>query len=241
MSLKLVTASIAILAGCAFAAAQQPNQLKLTIDSTHRTLTVSAYGRVTVDPDVAILSIGFETKPSDAKTAYADGARISNAIVDALKQAGIPETSIRSESQRLEPVDVKNHKFKLTQDWTVKTPPARAGEILDVAINAGATDSGQVEWTVQDIHALEDQALDQAASRARDDAAVMAKASGAHVGNLLYMTNQLSAPVMMNSFSNNNAERDMAGAEPPMSAPPLVIEPRKVVREATVYAVFAIE
>jgi len=137
MSAKCMIASIALIAGCALAAAQQPSQLKLTIDSTHRTITVSADGRVSVDPDVAILHVGFETKPTDAKSAYADGARISNAIVDAIKQAGIPETSIRSEFQRLEPVDPKNHKFKLTQNWTVKTPPARAGEILDVAVNAG--------------------------------------------------------------------------------------------------------
>jgi hypothetical protein len=240
MSAKRTIASFALLAGCTFAAAQQPSDLRLTIDSTHRTITVSADGRVSVDPDVAILHVGFETKPTDAKSAYADGARISNAIVDAIKQAGIPETSIRSEFQRLEPVDVKNHKFKLTQNWTVKTPSARAGEILDVAINAGATDSGEVEWTVQDIHALEDQALEQATSRARDDAAVMAKASGAHLGNLLYITNQITASVTVHALANysNGAMSDERARS---AAPPLAIEPHKVVREATVYAVFAIE
>lgn len=240
MSAKRALASIAILAGCTLAAAQQPSDLRLTIDSTHRTLTVSANGHVSVDPDVAILHIGFETKPADAKSAYADGTRISNAIVDAIKQAGIPETSIRSEFQRLEPVDVKNHKFKLTQNWTVKTPPARAGEILDVAIDAGATDSGQVEWTVQDVHALEDQALEQAASRARDDAAVMAKASGAHLGNLLFITNQITATVSVNALANfsNGAMSDERARS---AAPSLAIEPHKVVREAAVYAVFAIE
>ena len=239
MSAKCMIASIALIAGCALAAAQQPSQLKLTIDSTHRTITVSADGRGSVDPDVAILHVGFETKPTDAKSAYADGARISNAIVDAIKQAGIPETSIRSEFQRLEPVDPKNHKFKLTQNWTVKTPPARAGEILDVAVNAGATDSGEVEWTVQDVHALEDQALEQATSRARDDAAVMAKASGAHLGNLLYMTNQISSTIGVATPNYNNSVMGLDRS--PAQATPLAIEPRKVSRTAAVYAVFAIE
>jgi hypothetical protein len=239
MLLKSGIASIAILLGCTVIFAQEPNKLELKIDSTNRTLAVSAEARVSVDPEVAILHIGFETKPSDAQSAYADGARISNAIVAAIKQAGIPETSIRSESQRLEPVDVKNHKFKLTQDWTVKAPPERAGEILDVAINAGATDSGQIEWTIQDIHALEDQALDQAASRARADATVMAKASGARLGALLYLTNQVTEPVFRATPNYNNAEVEDTRAR--LSAPPLAIEPRKVSREATVYAVFAIE
>ncbi len=194
MPVKWTLVSALLFYGCALAAAQQPTKIELKIDSANRTIAVSADARVSIDPEIAILHIGFETKPEDSKSAYADGARTSNAIVSSIKQAGIPETSIRSESQRLEPVDERNHKFKLTQTWTVKTPPERAGEILDVAINAGATDSGQVEWTVQDIHALEDQALEQAASRARDDASVMAKASGARLGLLLYLTNQVTVP-----------------------------------------------
>jgi hypothetical protein len=241
MPAKSALAALALAAATALAAAQQPSQLELKIDSTNRTITVSANGRVSVDPDVAILHIGFETKPTDAKSAYADGARISNAIVDALKQAGIPEASIHSESQRLEPVDVKNHKFKLTEDWTVKTPPARAGEILDIAIGAGATDSGEIEWTVEDVHALEDQALAQAAARASQDATVMAKASGARLGPLLYITNQINAPVSYVPAAANFNDTAGAPQRPEALAPSLAIEPRKVIREATVYAVFAIE
>jgi uncharacterized protein len=219
-------------------AAQLPSKLELKIDSATRTVTVSAEGRVSVDPEIAILHIGFETKPSDAKSAYADGSRLSNAIVSAIKDVGIPETSIRSEAQRLEAVDAKNHKFKLAQTWTVKTPPARAGEILDVAINAGATDSGEIDWTVQDIHVLEDQALDQAASRAHSDAAVMAKANGVKLGALIYITNQVSASAMERTYYANNS---FAPAAKGLEAQPLAIEPRKVSRTATVYAVFAIE
>ena len=241
MLVKSGFASVAMALVCSVTFAQQPNKLELKIDSATRTITVSAEGRVSVDPEVAILHIGFETKPSDAQSAYADGARSSNAIVAAIKQAGIPETSIRSESQRLEPVDVKNHKFKLTQNWTVKAPPERAGEILDVTISAGATDSGEIEWTVADVHALEDQALDQAATRARDDAAVMAKASGVHLGNLIYHTNQVTESVFRPGANNNNAEFHMDRLSSAGAPPPLAIEPRKVSREATVYAVFAIE
>jgi uncharacterized protein YggE len=239
MFVRSAIASIAVICGCGVSLAQQPNKLELKIDSANRTLAVSAEARVSVDPEVAILHIGFETKPSDAKSAYADGARSSNAIVSAIKQAGIPEASIHSESQRLEPVDAKNHKFKLTQDWTVKTPPERAGEILDVAITAGATDSGRIDWTVQDVHALEDEALDQAGSRARSDAAVLAKASGARLGALLYLTNQVNESAI-NALSYNNGAGG-GGERFAAQVPPLAIEPRQVSREATVYAVFAIE
>jgi len=176
--------AVSLFAFSLAAVAQQPSDLKLDINSSNRTIAVSATGRVTVDPDVAILHVGFETKPEDSKSAYADGARTSNAIVAAIKGAGIPDASIRSEFQRLEPIDVKNHRFKLTQSWTVKVPPPRAGEILDLAVDAGATDSGDIEWTVEDIHALEDQALKQAAERARSDAGVIADATGGSSGGI---------------------------------------------------------
>src|SRR5208282_5707037 len=148
MTQKHAFAAFALLAFSVAAYAQQTSQVQLKIEPTNRTLTVSAEGRVTVDPDVAILHIGFQTQPSDAKAAYASGAKISNDIITALKQAGIPETSIRSEWQRLDSASGKPHKFTLAQQWTVKSPPERAAEILDIAIAAGATDSGQIDWTV---------------------------------------------------------------------------------------------
>ena len=237
MPVKQAIAAFALLAGCVAAIAQQTSQVQLKIEPTNRTLTVSAEGRVTVDPDVAILHIGFQTQPTDAKSAYAGGAKISNDIINALKQAGIPETSIRSEWQRLDSASGKPHKFTLVQQWTVKTPPERAAEILDIAVAAGATDSGQIDWTVQDERALEDQALDQAAARARADAAVLAKGMDVHLGALIYVTNQISEQRFVAAYANNGAPGG-AFAAPPMT---LAIEPRKVSREAAVYAVFAIE
>jgi uncharacterized protein YggE len=237
MPVKQAIAAFALLAGCVAAIAQQTSQVQLKIEPTNRTLTVSAEGRVTVDPDVAILHIGFQAQPTDVKSAYAGGAKISNDIINALKQAGIPETSIRSEWQRLDSASGKPHKFTLVQQWTVKTPPERAAEILDIAVAAGATDSGQIDWTVQDERALEDQALDQAAARARADAAVLAKGMGVHLGALVYVTNQISEQRFVAAYANNGAPGG-AFAAPPMT---LAIEPRKVSREAAVYAVFAIE
>jgi uncharacterized protein YggE len=241
---KFVLVTFALIAGCAVAVAQQTSQVQLKIEAANRTLTVSAEGRVTADPEIAILHIGYETKPLDAKAAYAAGAKTSNEIVAALKQAGIPEASIRSESQHLDRVYNDAHKFKLVQQWTVKTPPERAAEILDVAVTAGATETDEIEWTVQNALALEQQALDLAAARARADAAVLAKGMGVHLGALIYVTNQISAPEYRPRVASNPSMLRMelahsaADKAPP---PPLAIEPRKVSRIATVCAVFAIE
>ena len=237
MNGKQVILTLATVIGVTAVAAQQPNQLQLKIDSTNRTLTVSAEERVTADPDLAIVHIGFQTPPSDSKSAYALGGKISNEIVAALKQAGIPESSIRSERQSLDSVDTKSHKFRLVQSWVVEAPPERAAQVLDVAIAAGATESGDIDWTLRDVHALEDQALDHASQRARSDAAVLAKSMGIHLGALVYVTNQTSAPVSLNGFAMRNFAGGGGGGAPQA----LAIEPRKVSRTANVYAVYAIE
>lgn len=215
--------------------AQQPGQPELKIDPTNRTLSVSAENTVTVDPDVAILHVGFETLPTDAKSAYAAGTATSNAIIGALKQAGIAESAIHSEWQHLNSVYDKPHKFTLQQQWTVRVRPERAAEILDVAVTAGATNSGQIDWDVDDKQALQDKALEGAAGRARAQAAVLAKGMGVKLGGLVFVSNQLSSPVIpMPMFA--------ARANVAQSAPqPMAIEPHKVSRSATVYAVFAIE
>lgn len=221
------------------ALAQQPGQPQFKIDSTNRTLSVSASETVSVEPEVAILHIGFSTQPNDAKAAYAEGARTSNAIIDAVKQAGVPENDIRSERQYLDrDWSSKQHKYKLTQQWTVRVSPERAAEVLDAAINAGATSSGEIEWTVKDEKGLEKDALNKAAERSRENAAVLAKGMNVRLGNLIYVTNELSGgggihPRVM-AFSADGLDQKAA-------APPLAIEPHKVTRTATVYAVFAIE
>ena len=113
MSIRTGIAVFAMLVGAGSALAQQPGQAQLKIDATNRTLTVSAENTVTVEPEVAILHVGFETLPTDAKGAYAAGTATSNAIIGALKQAGVPESSIRSEWQHLNSVYDKPHKFTL--------------------------------------------------------------------------------------------------------------------------------
>src|SRR5579863_4838908 len=190
-----ITLTSALLFASVVTQAQQTTQPEMKVDSSNRTLTVSATETVSVEPDIAILHIGFDTIPEDAKSAYADGARASNAIIAAIKQAGIPETAIRSESQYLDrDYTNKQHKFVLRQQWTVKVAPERAAEILDIAVTAGATSSGQIDWTVKDEKALEAEALDKAAARARANAEVLAKGMGVRLGSLIYVSNQVSSP-----------------------------------------------
>jgi uncharacterized protein len=229
-------AALPMLLFCLPSFAQDTGQVELKIDSSNRTLAVTAEERVTVEPDIAILHIGFLTPPSDAKSAYAAGARISNEIIDALKQAGVARIAIRSESQSLQSFDLKVHKFRLQQSWVVRVLPGRAAEILDVAVTAGATESGAIEWNVEDEEALEKKALERAAARAKSDAAVLAAGMGVKLGALIYVTNQISVSPSPRPYAMAKLAAGVSD-----QAEPLAIEPHKVSRTASIYAVYAIE
>jgi uncharacterized protein len=107
--------------------------------------------------------------------------------------------------------------------------------MLDVAVTAGATNSGQIDWTVDNEQALQDKALEGAAGRARAQAAVLARGMGVKLGVLVYVSNQVSSPVVpMRAYA-------MKASSMAEAAQPLSIEPHKVSSSANVYAVFAIE
>jgi uncharacterized protein YggE len=71
--------------------------------------------------------------------------------------------------------------------------------------------------------------------RARENATVLAKGMGVHLGNLIFTSNELSSGILRPQPLFSMAAK---AAAPPQ---PLSIEPQKVSREATVYAVFTIE
>jgi uncharacterized protein len=125
----------------------------------------------------------------------------------------------------------------VTQSWSARTSAENAASVLDAAVKAGANQSGQIDWDVADPDALEAQAAESALKRAHAIADQMAKGLSTSLGQLVYASNEVpERPMPM--------QRPMAGmammkSEAPVA--PLALSPQKVVRSATVYAVFSIE
>ena len=71
---------------------------------TNRTIAITATDKVIVMADTATVHVGFIAYGPDSDAAYANGSRISNAIVKALTAAGIPTDAIESENQNVSPV-----------------------------------------------------------------------------------------------------------------------------------------
>ena len=125
----------------------------------------------------------------------------------------------------------------MTQSWTVRTAADDAAKVLDLAVKAGANQSGQIDWSFKDEHAPEAEAAAKALKSARAQAGQMATSLNAKLGGLLFASNQTQAepirPLMMRSLATEQAVVD--------KVQPLAISPRQIEKSATVYAVFAIE
>jgi uncharacterized protein YggE len=216
----------------------------ITVSKENRTIAITATDSVIAMADVATVHVGFVVYGLDHDSAYAAGSKISNAVVDALKAAGVPADAIESENQSLAEVqgyqlnqlpdaEKAKRKWELTQSWTVRTNAADAAKVLDVAVKAGANQSGGIDWSLKDDNAMQAQAAGKALQRARAVAEQMAQGLNVKLGALLFASNETQAtpvrPVMAM----------MAAKAAP--APPLAINPRRIEKSATVYAVFAIE
>jgi uncharacterized protein len=237
------------LAAIAIAVTIPANAQTIQVNKDNRTIAITATDKVIALADTAAVHIGFIAYGPDSDTAYATGSRLSNAIIKSLTGAGIPSDAIESESQNVSPVqdyqvdkltpaEKAQRKFQVMQSWTVRANASDAAKILDLAVKAGANQSGQIDWSLKDENAPQAEAAAKALQRARTVAGEMAKGMNVKLGALIYASNETQAepvrPLMMARRVSNGA---MAAPAPQ----PLAINPRQIEKSATVYAVFAIE
>ena len=231
------------------AAVSIPNYAQqIVVSKENRTIAVTTSADAEAQADTVTVQIGFVEYGADQDSAYAAGSKTSNAIAAALKAAGVPEDAIQSESQSITPVqqytnqdwtpaEKAERKFQVQQGWSVKTAAGNGAKVLDVAIKAGANQSGQMTWSVQDEDGLQAKAAKLALDRARQIAQQMAGGLNASLGPLVYASNEAPSrgpqPLMM-----RNA---MAAAPAAQKVEPLSVSARKVTTSATVYAVFSIQ
>ncbi len=221
----------------------------IQVSKENRTIAVTATDKVTAPADTATVHIGFIVYASDSDVAYASASRLSNTIMEALHKAGVPADAIESENQaialvqeyqvqRLTPEERAQHKFQLTQSWTVRTNAADSAKVLDLAVKAGANQSGQIDWSLKDENAPQAEAATKALAHARTVAQQMAAQLNAKLGVLVYASNETQmSPVR--PLMRSMAGMVIGGIGP--APEPLAINPRQIEKIATVYAVFAIE
>jgi uncharacterized protein YggE len=224
----------------------------IQINRDNKTIAISTTDEATATADIAAITIGFEIFGPDSGSTYADGSKISHAILEALRKAGIENKSIESSGQGLQrntdfddketPEQRSKKQFVLRQSWDVSVSPQDAAEVIRVSIAAGANKSGAIDWRLSDRKSLQAKAAEAALIKARAVAGRMADGLHVKLGALIYASNE--TPNTRIYFARPQQRvflSSMAGVAGSIVTPSLEIRPQTMREEATVYSVFAIE
>lgn len=154
------------------------------------TITVSAAGSESTSPDKAVLHLAIQKSdqdPNTARTAVADNV---SSVVSALTEMGIAEEDIRTTDYRIyqrhaEPVPTSDEKpegpvYYAQQSLEIHlTDTENVGQVIDAAVEAGATDVRNVRFTLTEEtrNELRNDALESAMDQARDEAETLASAA----------------------------------------------------------------
>ncbi len=157
-----------------------------------RTLTVSATAEVEREPDQATLSLAVETEGETAAVAAQRNAEAMEAVVAAIRGAGIARDRIRTQGYQLHPVyaratreDVEPRITGYRALNTVRVEIdsiARVGRVIDAAIGAGANRVSGLVFGLRDYESAQREALQRAVEMARVEAEVIASAAGERLG-----------------------------------------------------------
>lgn len=222
------------------------NAQTIQVSRSNRTLEVTATASASQMADTAVLHIGYTVYGATSKDAYAKASDTSNAIADALKQAGIARDQIQSISQSVnetQPYENQNltaeqkaeRQYRAEQTLTVRLPAKEAAKILNVAVEAGANNSGNIDWQLANPDALEAQAAAKALAHDKQIATAMAKGLGVALGPLLYASNQTQQHVIYPMMAAMGANAKAAPVKP------LAINPQRISQSATIRAIFEIQ
>ncbi len=157
-----------------------------------RTLNVNGVGQVYLTPDIAYIYVGVHTEGVTASDAVESNKTQTNAVIDALKAAGVDEKDIRTTnfsiwpSQQYGPdgtvvgnvVVVDNNVYVVVRDLD------GLGDLLDSVIIAGANSINSIQFDVADKTEAVKEARVKAVDDAKTQAAELAGAAGVTIGEI---------------------------------------------------------
>jgi len=167
-----------------------------------RTITVSGEGKVILQPDIAYINIGVHTEKPTASDAVAQNSTDSQAVIDALKSAGVSANDIQTTNYNIyqnnqtgpdgkvisSAYDVDNTVYVTVRDIT------KMGNLLDAAVKAGANNVNNIQFDLADKTKALSDARASAVKAAKAEADELAAAAGVTLGDLQSMTLNENTP-----------------------------------------------
>lgn len=179
-------------------------------------ITVQGTASVPATPDRAELSFGVESQGETARAALAANAAEMRKVIAAVKAAG--GTGVRTQSVSLSPrYDERNEAQGFVATNTVSATIkelAKAGALIDAAVNAGANQVYGPSLSRGDQSDLYRQALQAAVANARASAQALASASGLSLGRVTAVVEGGGAPEPLPFASGQKAMDASTPIEP---------------------------
>jgi hypothetical protein len=165
------------------------------------TITVSAEGKITVKPDLAVVNFSVVTQGLDPNDVQKTNDEKMAKAINYLKTAAIDEKDIKTTSYNLAPqydynwcntgdshiyCPPKLVSYTLTQQVQVKLRDlAKVGEVIGNLPEQGVNEISSINFTVDNDEAPKIEARQQAIEKAMAQATLMAKASGIKIGRII--------------------------------------------------------
>jgi len=159
-----------------------------------RSITVSASGSVSAEPDIARITSGVATEAPVAKDAVAKNSEAMKKIIDGLKSSGIAEKDIQTTSFHIEPRYTRAREgeaptidgYRATnQVQVVVRDLDKLGEVLDRLVGLGANEMAGLSFDVSQAEKLRDDARKEAVANAQRRAKLYADAAGVQLGEVI--------------------------------------------------------
>ena len=186
------------LSGC-LSSASSPADGGNPDGNVSRTISVTGAGEVTAEPDIATFIAGVEASGNEAGRVRDDLAAGIDAIHEALVDAGIDEDDISTRRMNVREDGIR---YEGSHSLAVSVEPAEdIGEMIDVAVDAGADDIGRVRFTLTDEtrDELREEAMQLAIEDAETEATLVANEVGESLGDVKHVDTSGSgvSPVRM--------------------------------------------
>ncbi len=185
-----------------------------------RVISVSGNGRVTAQPDQAVITIGSQVTAPTLGEATKQVNDTMTKVLEAIKAQGIDPKEIQTSSYSVSPIT--NYKegappqvtgYQVMNIVTVQVKKIETvGQVLDAGMGAGANFLGGVTFGIADASSYEQDARTAAVKDAMQRAQTLAAAAGVKLGNVLSITESSSQVPPPVPYARTAA--DAAGAGP---------------------------
>jgi uncharacterized protein len=169
----------------------------------NRWVMVAGHGSVEAAPDIGHVFTGVVTEATTAREALSTNKAALRKVIDGLKAAQVPANDIHTDQFQIQP-RYKSYKDRSTQQveaYVIRSrievrvcDLAQLGAILDQIVTLGANEGVGISFSVSNAESLKDEARKKAVENAIHRAQLLAEASGAMLGPVLTITEEVIHP-----------------------------------------------